>query len=333
MIIPLTEPTSTRYIHVTTTNRVHLLVPFVGGQDISTDNTCRSTAEVDAFFGGGGVSELESYKSVLEFHISLLEAGNARRAIKEERLAQIKTYLEALIGMQAGYRERVNTFLSKPSNLYSIQLRPCHQDPVSHVVNPVFTINRRNHMITGTPLSPLYNKMHEVFPGLTLGKPDPHKKLIEAVLAALPEHERTHAVPDEASFARIQDVLTKKYIAELPKDIGLTVQNDFFKSVMSGHDGKQTVDKAYIDGLMRYVGNEKPEEYVAALLGLCAPSFETSQEGSPFYQVNNESPDKAERLSIMTQFYLAILNIHCRAQGISNKNFGEILDTRFRSFW
>ena len=151
MIIPLTEPTSTRYIHVTTTNRVHLLVPFVGGQDISTDNTCRSTAEVDAFFGGGGVSELESYKSVLEFHISLLEAGNARRAIKEERLAQIKTYLEALIGMQAGYRERVNTFLSKPSNLYSIQLRPRHQDPVSHVVNPVFTINRSNHAITGAP--------------------------------------------------------------------------------------------------------------------------------------------------------------------------------------
>ena len=246
--------------------------------------------------------------------------------IKEERLAQIKAYLEALIGMQAGYRERVNTFLSKPSNLYSIQLRPRHQDPVSHVVNPVFTINRSNHAITGAPLSPLYNKMHEVFPGLTLGKPDPHKKLIEAVLAALPEHERTHAVPDEASFARIQDVLTKKYIAELPKDIGLTVQNDFFKSVMSGHDGKQTVDKAYIDGLMRYVGNEKPEEYAAALLGLCAPSFETSQEGSPFYQVNNESPDQAERLSIMTQFYLAILNIHCRAQGISNKNFGEILD-------
>ena len=63
MIIPLIEPTSTRYIHVNpATNRVHLLVPFVGGQDISTDNTCRSTAEVDAFFCGGGFAELESYK-------------------------------------------------------------------------------------------------------------------------------------------------------------------------------------------------------------------------------------------------------------------------------
>ena len=63
MRIPLIEPTSTRYIHVNpVTNRVHLLVPFVGGQDVSTDNTCRSRTELNAFFGGGGVSELEAYK-------------------------------------------------------------------------------------------------------------------------------------------------------------------------------------------------------------------------------------------------------------------------------
>ena len=47
MRIPLIEPTSTRYIHVNpVTNRVHLLVPFVGGQDVSTDNTCRSMTEL-----------------------------------------------------------------------------------------------------------------------------------------------------------------------------------------------------------------------------------------------------------------------------------------------
>ena len=54
MQIPLIEPKSTRYIHVNpVTNRVHLLVPFVGGQDISTDNTCQSNVELKAFFGGG----------------------------------------------------------------------------------------------------------------------------------------------------------------------------------------------------------------------------------------------------------------------------------------
>ncbi|NCT57784.1 MAG: hypothetical protein GW760_08780, partial [Legionella sp.] len=249
MIIPLIEPTSPRYIHVNPiTNRVHLLVPFVGGQDISTDNTYRSTAELNAFFGGGGVSELESYKSVLEFHIFLLEAGDPRRAIKKERLAQINTYLEAVHNMRDNYQATVNAFLAKPSNLYSIKLRPRVQDPFRRVVNPVFTIKRSSHLIPSTLLSPLYNAMHEVFPTLTLGKPDPRTALVNATLSALPKN---------ASFEDIQRVLT----------------------------------------------------------------------GSPFYLGTYANrAGQAERLSIMTQFYLAILNIHCRAQGISNKNFGEILD-------
>ena len=137
MKIPLIEPTSTRYIHVNpATNRVHLLVPVVGGQDISIDNTCALNVEINAFFGGGGVSELEAYKSVLEFHISLLEEDDARRNIKQTRLSQINTYLEAVIGMRNTYKTTVNTFLSKPSNLYSIQIRPRVQDPYTHVVKP-----------------------------------------------------------------------------------------------------------------------------------------------------------------------------------------------------
>ena len=147
MQIPLIEPTSTRYIHVNpVTNRVHLLVPFVGGQDVSTDNTCRSKTELNAFFGGGGVSELEAYKSVLEFHLSLLEEGDERHNTKEERLVQINTYLEAVIGMRDSYQATVNAFLSQPSNLYSIQLRPRVQDPISNVVSPVFTVNRNNEI-------------------------------------------------------------------------------------------------------------------------------------------------------------------------------------------
>ena len=326
MRIPLIEPTSTRYIHVNpVTNRVHLLVPFVGGQDVSTDNTCRSRTELNAFFGGGGVSELEAYKSVLEFHLSLLEERDERRNTKEKRLAQINTYLEAVIGMRDSYPATVNDFLSQPSNLYSIQLRPRVQDPFSNVVNPVFTINRGNDF-SGTPLSPLYNKMHAVFPRLTLGQSDPHQTLVKAVLDALPDDVRTHPVSDEALFTRIQDVLTAKYIALLPADIGRTVQDDFFKSVVSRHSGKQTVNKAYIDAVMAHSGEETPEAYIAALLNLCVPSLATTQETSPFYQVNNDSPDKAERLSMMTQFYLGVLNIHCRAKGVSDKNFGQVLD-------
>ncbi len=107
MQIPLIEPTSMRYVHVNpVTNRVHLLVPFVGGQDVSADNTCRSTTELNAFFGGDGVSELEAYKSVLEFYISLLEAGDERCHTRKERLSQITIYLDAVIGMRKSYQEK-----------------------------------------------------------------------------------------------------------------------------------------------------------------------------------------------------------------------------------
>jgi hypothetical protein len=67
MLIPLNEPSNFRYIHINpATNRVHLLVPFIAGIDVSTDNTCKSDVELRAFFEGGAFNELESYKSTLE---------------------------------------------------------------------------------------------------------------------------------------------------------------------------------------------------------------------------------------------------------------------------
>jgi hypothetical protein len=243
-----------RYIRIhPATNQVHLLVPFVGGEGISTDNTCKSEAELKAFFEGGAVSELESYKSTLEFHISLLAEGDAHRLVKEARLSQINTYLEAVIGMRNSYQVAVAAFLSQPSNLYSIQLRPRIQDPYSKVVNPVFTINRDNDS-RGTPLSPLYNTMHAVFPTLRLGKPDPRTQLITAVMAALPE---------KASFERIQLVLTE----QCQTMFGMLVNfQHYIKRTPGGLLVNQTVDKAHIHQLMGFGEGTSSEEYVEALL-------------------------------------------------------------------
>lgn len=311
MKIPLIEPTSTRYIYVNPiTNRVHLLVPFVGGQDISIDNTCKLNVELDAFFGSGGVSELESYKSVLEFYLSLLEEGDARRQVKEERLTQIHTYLEAVKGMRDSYKTTVNDVLSRPSNLYSIQLRPREQDPFTNVVNPVFTINRKNQEGTGMPLSPLYNKMHQVFSKLTLGKPDPRTHLIKEVLKALPNNH---------SFEDIQRVLTEQCQTLFNMSV------DFQHRIEPGV--KQAVDKAYINTVMCFGDDATEEDYIEGLLGVCAPNLSTSFTGSPFYLGTYDNPaEQAERLSIMTQFYLAVLNVHCRAKGLSDKNFGKVFD-------
>lgn len=309
MRIPLNEPSNFRYIHINpATNRVHLLVPFIAGMDVSTDNTCKSDVELRAFFEGGAFNELETYKSTLKFHLSLLEESSPFYRAKKERLDQINLYLEAVIGMRERYKTVVNTFLSKPSNLYSIQLRPRTQDPMSRVVNPVFTINRENDS-RGRPLSPLYNKMHEVFSGLVLGKTDPRTELIQKVLAALPAN---------ASFETIQNVLATQY----------GVPNDFFKKRTDAHRQEQEVDRPYVDRLMGFDQDTTSREYIEALLGICAPNLQSTLQGSPFYFESSSTPssEKTERLSILTQFYLGSLNVYCRAKRISGKNFGEILD-------
>ena len=101
ILMPLTEPVNPRYIHINSeTNKVHLLVPIVRGEEISRDNTCKATVELRKFFDGGALSELNKYKSALDFDILLLEAGDPRRIAKEGRLSQIEAYIEAVSAMK-----------------------------------------------------------------------------------------------------------------------------------------------------------------------------------------------------------------------------------------
>ena len=316
MLIPLSEPSKFRYIHINhATNHVHLLIPFIAGLDVSTDNTCKSDLELKAFFEGGAFNELETYKSTLEFHLSLLDESSPHYRTKKERLDQINMYLEAVVGMRDSYKTVVNSFLSKPSNLYSIQLRPRVQDPMSRVVNPVFTINRNNNT-QGIPLSPLYNKMHEIFPGIILGKEDPREQLIDKVSHALPQN--TEIMVTDEFFKIIQSVLATTY----------GVPDDFFKKRLDSNRQEQIVDKASIDRLMGFDEDTTSREYIKALLGLCAPSLQSTLQGSPFYFESSANPsEKAERLSMLTQFYLGVLNVYCYSKGISSQNFGVILDS------
>lgn len=316
MLIPLNEPSNFRYIYINpATNRVHLLVPFIAGLDVSTDNTCKSDLELKAFFEGGAFKELESYKSTLEFHLSLLKESDAHYKVKKERLTQINTYLEAVVDMRNRYQNVVNAFLSKPSNLYSIQLRPRVQDPMSRVVNPVFTINRENDS-RGTPLSPLYNKMHEIFPRLVLGKPDPRTDLISNVLKIL--------FPN-ATFDDIKQALKAQCAEQFKIDIDV---ESWIRPIPGTKGIKEPVDKAHTDAFMGFSDTASSEDYIDALLGICAPNLWRMLSGSPFYLgIYDNTAHKTESLSMMTQFYLGVLNVYCRAKGISDKNFGVILDS------
>ncbi|MGQ3890311.1 hypothetical protein ACQUW5_15015 [Legionella sp. CNM-1927-20] len=324
MRIPFTEPVSPRYIHINPeTNKVHLLVPVVGGQEISTDNTCKATVALQEFFDGGALRQLKAYKDALEGDIGLLETDNPQRKAKEARHAQIEVYIEAVSAMRHGYGHAMNIFLGKPSNLYSIQLRPQVQDNQSIVVNPVFTINRKNDL-TGTPLSALYNAMHSKFPSFTIATLDPRAALTTAVLSALPE---------TPTFADIQHVLGKEF--QLLFGIEETFKR-FPNAVGKPTDAihvlaNEEITQSKIDTLMGFTDANTPttpEDYIDALLGFCTADLWKNLPTPPFYSIPTATSanEKAERLSILTQFFLANLNVYCRAKGISTQNFGTILD-------
>lgn len=307
MLVPLTEPLSPRYVYINPkTNTVHLLVPTVGGQEISTDNTCKAGVEVKNFFTGDALTELNVYKRALEADIAFLKKIKVPRADKEARLTQIETYIEAIPGMEFHYRAAINAAMQKPSNLYGIQLRPREQDFASKVVNPTFNINRENSP-DGSPASALFRAIHQHFPGVTM-PPAPRAMLTTAVLENLP------ASP---CFSDIQQVLGEQCL----NLFGLPV------NFMQKSDGTR-ITQRYLDTLMDFDLNTEPEDYIEALLGACALAMWVMIPSAPFYSITitDDLAKKAEQLSILTQFFIANVNVYCRAKNLSPKNFGVILD-------
>lgn len=283
------------------------MVPIVGGQEISTDNTCKGTVALREFFDGGALRALNAYREALVFDIGLLEAGNWEYARKANRLAQIEAYIEAVRAMRFSFGDAMTAFHGRPSNLYSIQLRPRVQDSLSSVVNPVFSLNRKNNA-AGIPLSPLYNAMHNTFPTTVIATSEPRTKLTTAVLSE---------IPPSASFEDIQKALGEQSLVLF----GLPI--DFTKCT----DGTPST-KEMIDGIMGFGDDATLEDYINALLGACALNIWETLPTPLFYsiQATTSVDERTERLSILTQFFLANLNVYCKAKGISDKNFGMILD-------
>ena len=308
MQITLTEPTNSRYIYINTeTNQVHLLVPLVAGQEISTDNTCKSTQELSDFSSGAAVKALYAYKSAVEFDLLFLEEGSPLRAAKQARLAQVDAYLNALPSMDGKYLRAITSMLEVPSNLFSIQLRPFAQDNLSRVVAPIFNVKRTIDS-NGTPTSVLYNEMYLNYPKVTSARLDPKSQLDRSILGAHPDND----LPFESIQVQMKDQCNHLFGVEV----------DFTKA-----ENNRLVTQESIDTLMGFSADmpATTKDYIDALWGTCAPKLVTGLSTPPFYrEFNNET--KTEFLSILTQFFLGIANSYCAAKGIANTNFGVILD-------
>ena len=317
MNIPFTEPTNARYLFINPkSNSVHVLMPIVSGTQIGLDNTCKSVFALQSFFGKSHdlhqravVDELTAYKKALEFDIGLIDKHTAIKTKKEERLWQISLYITAidavlnsniLTPFNQAYPEyplALQQIMKKANaNLHSMALRPKEMDSFLRFVNPVFSVERTGPSVLFKTLSRAYQGVQNINNAKT--------GLIASVLAS--------SAGQHHDFTGLQDVLTE----ETAKQLGVVV--DFTHT-----DANIPVTKRLIDTIL-FCDEQNPatsEQYIAALLSACAPELFNTLKESPFYTGND-----AEELSIITQFFLASVNIHCYSNTISASNFGEVLD-------
>lgn len=315
MQFPFFEPTRTHHIFINpNTNCVHILMPVVNGKEIGVDNTCKATQVIEDFWGLNEDSqtevlhELREYESALLLDIRLLEMDSPIKSAKQERLAQITVYISAIeealdttvldiLDEEAEYPEALQDIMRNSNeNVHSMVLRPPVLDEILHFVSPVFAMNRDGPSI-------LYDSLITGFQGVT-PLSDAKMRFIAAVLPVV--------ATTPGTFSDVQRVLTEQTQTQLHTEV------DFYHNT-SG----QQLTQADVDTAIGYDG-ETPvttEEYVKALLSVCAPLLFAYVSESPF-----QTRQDTDELSILTQFFLAHVNIHCQSKGISSANFASVLD-------
>lgn len=310
MRIPLTEPTAPRYIFINPkTNIVHIMMPIVSGSEIGLDNTCASVVVLKEFFGQKSeknslLNELHSYQEALELDIALIGKDCPLRQLKENRLRQIKTYIKLIEQVQKSSELDVlkvnfpfypaplqKLIASEKSNLYSMHLKPENMDSYLRTRDPVFSIQRKNPSIF---IEQMVQAFQDIPPGVSQ-----KEKIITLVLET--------AAAKLIDFEGIRRELRRIVSEELGIDVTFT------HNKVGSELTQKMIREAY--------DAETAREYIEAFLGFCAPNLFDTVKESPF-----DTTQTSDQLSLVTQFFLAYVNIYCRAMQISSANFGEKLD-------
>ena len=334
--LALKELSYSPYLYINPeTNVVHLLLPIMSStqdadMEIGLDNTCKSVYSLQEFFGYAGsnrqreaLGALRSYQEALEYDL-MLPLDEALRADKTSRLAQIKTYINILSRVQKeesilgvlkqgfpSYPEPLERLMSHASsNLHTIILRPAEQDSYlrTTAITPDFSLPH-SRLVNGQRVeqpSKLYDALRERYKDLSLKAQSKADILMSRVL--LKSQEKL------LDFEELQALLTQEAKVYLGQDI------DFNNSEPKRLSPSVALTQAYVNGQL---GDEAAtnEEYLTYLVHACTEYLFGLPESSPFY-----STDSPERLSILTQLFLAELNIACRIDGLCDKDFGKILE-------
>jgi hypothetical protein len=349
--IKFQEPQSFDYLYVDEKNRVHLLLPLVGGDEVASDNTCKTGIELHTFFFGNpnALAQLQTYQKALEQDINAIQeqrelqpgAYSALMNDKKERLRQIKQYAELIENLTKRpdiIKDLTSTsfptipsgahkLLKEATNAFSIRLSTLYQDTYLRFESPLFSLERGEewrHSQQG-----LGHQLRTTLLEATVNKKSSREEVITTVLEtmknAAPIKFDDPVETQAANFNLWKNALEKE-LQKINPGVSLALSNyqdqpltyDLIKSFLMPDE--TTTVQQWIETII-----------TSALTDNFWPSDNLFYEKSGPLKIlvageAIKKQSEVEKMSIKVQFFMAEIAIFCKVNKISTKNFAEFLD-------
>lgn len=361
-VIKFKEPERCDYLYIDENNKVHILLPIVGGDEIGLDNTCQTAVELITFFYGSAHSgvtkysaehQLSEYKRQLEEDI---KAINSQKKIsphayddllkeKIERLQQIEKYIELIQVLKKLYDEKndirqlrtggipqlpsgVKEIIKSSENAFAVRLSPYDNDKFTRFDDPLFNV-KRNISKYDTPSRQAPIPIYEGLGYRLRSTLFPEDKTPTPINKKSSKEKIVETVLAQVDADYMKDGDKEQKLEELKKLIQQElVKIDSNLSVNMSRDGKE-VNLSYLDIVMALDDDSTIKDWIEGIIEVSIdPSVWEAQASSPFYDGAKEikSDHEADRISIRVQYLLAEANIYCKTNKLSDANFGEFFD-------
>lgn len=361
-VIKFKEPERCDYLYIDENNKVHILLPIVGGDEIGLDNTCQTAVELITFFYGSAHSgvtkysaehQLSEYKRQLEEDI---KAINSQKKIsphayddllkeKIERLQQIEKYIELIQVLKKQYDEKndirqlrtggipqlpsgVKEIIKSSENAFAVRLSPYDNDKFTRFDDPLFNV-KRNISKYDTPSRQAPIPIYEGLGYRLRSTLFPEDKTPTPINKKSSKEKIIETVLAQVDADYMKDGDKEQKLEELKKLIQQElVKIDSNLSVNMSRDG-QAVDLNYLDVVMALDDDSTIKDWIGGIIDASIdPTVWEAQASSPFYDGAKEikSDYEADRMSIRIQYLLAEANIYCKTNKLSDANFGEFFD-------
>ncbi|WP_309598903.1 protein SdcA [Legionella sainthelensi] len=354
-VIKFKEPERCDYLYIDENNKVHLLMPIVGGDEIGLDNTCQTAVEIRSFFYGNthhdearhsAEQQLADYKTQLEEDIKAINSqkGISRYAYadllreKKSRLKQIEKYLELIKVLKEEYDNKgeistiknniipplpsgLNQIIQASENAGAVRLSPDRPDLATSFKNPLFRLNRHyessdDRLTEGLGFRLSSTLLPDLDTPTPINRKSPKEKIIETVQGKFTSDKI--ADPDRDQKLKELKTFLQEELLKIDPNLSVSISHD-----------KQETTYDYLEMMMGVDEDSTVQEWADSILAATVDSSVwDSQSSSPFYDGAKEIKYKedADKMSIRVQYLLAEINFYCKTNKLSNVNFGEFFD-------